>query len=147
MASETRPSGRPFETLLRFLVAYRLFVYLGGLIAIGIPLALQRAFEMELSPGARTAIVVVSLGVMIVTYIGERRVGRDHAEAGTGADDPTESYSLRLRASVATAVLGLAIGIYVFLEVSRTAGVFFILGAVLFAYMGYRTELEGTNGI
>ena len=144
MASETQSATRPFGTLLRFLVAYRLFIYLGGLIAIGIPLALQRAYGMELSPGARTAIVVVSLGLMVVTYIGERRVGREHSSAGTGAE---ESYSLRLRASIATAVVGLAVGIYVVMEVNPLTGAFFILGAFLFAYMGYRTELEGTSGV
>jgi hypothetical protein len=144
MASETQSAGRPFGTLLRFLVAYRLFIYLGGLIAIGIPLALQRAYGMELSPGARTAIVVVSLGLMIVTYIGERRVGRDHSGAGTGSG---ESYSLRLRASIATAVVGLAVGIYVAMEINPLTGGFFILGAFLFAYMGYRTELEAPNGV
>jgi hypothetical protein len=132
---------------LRFLVAYRLFIYLGGLIAIGIPLALQRAYGMELSPGARTAIVVVSLGLMIVTYIGERRVGRDHASAGTGVEGSAESYSLRLRASIATAVVGLAVGIYVVMEINPLTGAFFVLGAFLFAYMGYRTELEGPDGV
>lgn len=147
MASQTQTGGRPLWTLFRFLVAYRMFVYLGGLIAIGIPLALQRAFGTELSPGARTAIVVVSLGLMIVTYIGERRVGRDHAESGTGVEGASESYSFRLRVSIATAVVGVAVGIYVFLEVGRAAGAFFIIGAFLFAYMGYRTELEGTNGV
>jgi hypothetical protein len=147
MASETQSAARPFGTLLRLLVAYRLFIYLGGLIAIGIPLALQRAYGMELSPGARTAIVVVSLGLMVVTYIGERRVGREHSGSGTGVDDASESYSLRLRASIATAVVGLAVGIYVVMEVNPLTGAFFILGAVLFAYMGYRTELEGTNGV
>jgi hypothetical protein len=147
MASQAQSPDRGFGTLFRFLVAYRLFVYLGGLVAIGIPLALQRAFGTELSPGARTAIVVASLTLMVVTYIGERRVGRDHAEAGTGVEGSAESYSLRLRASVATAVLGLAIGVYAVLEVSWAAGAFFIIGAFLFAYMGYRTELEGADGV
>jgi hypothetical protein len=118
-------------------------VYLGGLIAIGIPLLLQRAYGTELSPGARTAIVVVSLGVMIVTYIGERRVGQDHIDDRTG--ESTESYSLRLRASIATAVVGLAVGIYVLMEINPFTGALFILGAFLFAYMGYRTE--GTDGV
>ncbi|MFB6100963.1 MAG: hypothetical protein ABEJ73_00170 [Haloplanus sp.] len=138
MASETQSAARPFGTLLRFLVAYRLFIYLGGLIAIGIPLALQRAYGMHLSPGARTAIVVVSLGLMIVTYLGERRVGRDHADAGTGS--PGESYSLRLRASLVVAIVGIAIGIYVTMEINPFTGFLFILGAFLFGYMGYRTE-------
>ncbi|MFB6256637.1 MAG: hypothetical protein ABEH58_07950 [Haloplanus sp.] len=138
MASQTQPEDRPLGTLLRFLVSYRLFVYLGGLIAIGIPLVLQRLYGTELSPGARTAIVAVSLGLMIATYIGERREGRDHIDTRTG--ESTESYSLRLRASVATAVVGLAIGIYVFIEINPFTGSLFIIGAFLFAYMGYRTE-------
>jgi len=145
MASKTQSPDRPFGTLLRLLVTYRLFIYLGGLIAIGVPLFLRRAYGTELSPGARTAIVVVSLGLMIVTYIGERRVGHDHVDAETG--ESTESYSLRLRASIATAVVGLAIGIYVVMEVNPLTGAFFIIGAFLFAYMGYRTELEGADGV
>ncbi|MFD1633764.1 hypothetical protein ACOZ4L_13095 [Haloplanus ruber] len=144
MASQTQSPDRPFGTLLRLLVTYRLFIYLGGLIAIGIPLLLQRAYGTELSPGARTAIVAVSLGLMIVTYLGERRVGRDHVDA-TG--ESAETYSLRLRASIATAVVGLAIGIYVAMEVNPLTGSFFVLGAFLFAYMGYRTELGDANGV
>lgn len=143
MASETQSSERPFGTLFRVLVAYRMLIYLGGLIAIGIPLIVQRLYGIELSPGARTAIVGVSLGVMIVTYIGERREGRDHLDSRTG--EPTESYSLRLRATIAVAVTGLAIGIYVMMEINPLAGAFFILGAFLFGYMGYNTE-EGTRG-
>jgi hypothetical protein len=130
---------------MRFLVTYRLLVYLGGLIAIGIPLLLQRAYGTELSPGARTAIVVVSLAVMIVTYVAERRVGQDHIDDHTG--EPTESYSLRLRASVATAVVGLAVGIYAIMEIDGITGGLFVLGAFLFAYMGYRTEGGGANGV
>lgn len=145
MASQTQSGNRPFGTLFRFLVTYRLFVYLGGLIAIGIPLLLQRAYGMELSPGARTAIVVVSLGVMVVTYIAERSVGQGHIDDQTG--ESTESYSLRLRASVATAVVGLAVGIYAVMEINTFTGALFIIGAFLFAYMGYRTETEGADGI
>ncbi|GAB6859927.1 hypothetical protein ACFR97_03250 [Haloplanus litoreus] len=143
MASQTQSPDHAFGTLFRFLVTYRLFVYLGGLIAIGIPLALQRAYGTELSPGARTAIVVASLSVMIVTYIAERRVGQGHIDERTG--ESTESYSLRLRASVATAVVGLAVGVYAIMEISVFTGALFILGAFLFAYMGYRTE--GADGV
>ncbi|MFB6196150.1 MAG: hypothetical protein ABEI80_08250 [Haloplanus sp.] len=145
MASETQSSSRAFGTLLRFLVTYRLLVYLGGLIAIGVPLLLQRLYGVQLSQGARTAIVVVSLGVMIVTYLAERRVGQDHIDERTGQS--TESYSTRLRVSVATAIVGLAIGIYVTLEVDPLAGALFITGAFLFAYMGYRTEGEEHDGV
>jgi hypothetical protein len=114
-----------------------MLVYLGGLIAIGTPLALRRVADVELSPGARTAIVAVSLGLMIVTYIGERRVGHGHLDRTGG---PSESYSVRLRAAIAMAVVGIAVGIYVLMEVSLFAGLLFIVGAYLFAYMGYRTE-------
>jgi len=145
MASQTQSPDRAFGTLFRFLVTYRIFVYLGGLIAIGIPLLLQRAYGTELSPGARTAIVVVSLGVMIVTYIAERRVGSGHIDERTG--ESTEAYSLRLRASVATAVVGLAVGIYAVMEINVLTGSLFIIGAFFFAYMGYRKEMEGTDGV
>lgn len=145
MASEAQSSNRAFGTLLRFLVTYRLFVYLGGLIAIGVPLVLQRAYGTELSPGARTAIVVVSLGVMIVTYLAERRVGQGHIDDRTG--ESRESYSTRLRVSVATAIVGIAIGIYVAMEVNPFAGALFIIGAFLFGYMGYRTEGAEQNGV
>jgi len=136
MASEAR-SSTGLGTLLRLLIAYRMLVYLGGLMAIGAPLALRRVGGVDLSLGARTAIVVVSLGLMILTYIGERRVGHGHLDRTPGG---SESYSRRLRAAIAMAVVGIAIGIYVVMEVNLVAGLLFILGAYLFAYMGYRTE-------
>ncbi|WP_248896957.1 hypothetical protein [Haloplanus halobius] len=145
MASKAQSSDPRFGVLLRYLVSHRLFVYLGGLVVIGIPIILQRAYGTELSPGTRTAIVVVSLLVMIVTYIGERRVGSDHVDERTG--ESTESYSLRLRVSVATAIVGLAIGIYVAMEVNVFSGFLFILGACLFGYMGYRTEESDHDGV
>jgi hypothetical protein len=89
--------------------------------------------------------VVVSLGLMIVTYIGERRVGREHIDSRTG--ESTESYSLRLRASVATAIVGLAIGIYVVMEVNAFTGALFMIGAALFAFVGYRTEGGDSDGV
>lgn len=145
MASQTQSGDRPFGTLFRFLVTYRLFVYLGGLIAIGVPLLIQRAYGTHLSPGARTAIVFVSLGVMIVTYIAERRVGHGHIDEQTGKS--TESYSLRLRITLATAVIGLAIGVYAVMEINIPTGALFIIGAFLFAYIGYRKEVEGADGV
>jgi hypothetical protein len=143
MASETGASSHTFGTLFRVLVAYRMLVYLGGLIAIGTPLALRRVADITLSPGARTAIVIVSLGLMILTYIGERRVGRE-GDRPAERRKPGERYSFRLRASIALAALGIAVGIYVALEVNRIAGLLFIVGAYFFGYMGYRTE-EGTD--
>ncbi|MFB6124046.1 MAG: hypothetical protein ABEJ78_11395 [Haloferacaceae archaeon] len=136
MASHTSETG--LTHLFRFLVAYRMLVYLGGLVAIGVPLFLVRAFGIEVSQGARTAIVLVSLAVMVVTYVGERRVGDDHVDDRTGRS--TESYSLRMRLSVALAVLGIAVGVYVAIEVNLVAGLLFVLGAYLFGYLGYRSE-------
>jgi hypothetical protein len=140
MASHTRETG--LSHLFRFLVAYRMLIYLGGLVAIGIPLFLQRAFSIEVSAGARSAIVLVSLAVMVVTYVGERRVGDDHVDERTGKS--TESYSVRMRLSIALAVVGIAVGIYVAMEVNLVGGLVFILGAYLFGYLGYRGE--GTVG-
>ncbi|MFC6988990.1 hypothetical protein ACFQJD_10170 [Haloplanus sp. GCM10025708] len=140
MASHTRETG--LSHIFRFLVAYRIVIYLGGLVAIGVPLFLARAFDYHVSAGARTAIVLVSLAVMIVTYVGERRVGDDHIDDRTGKS--VESYSLRMRLSVGLAVLGIAVGVYVAVEMHLVAGLLFVLGAYLFGYLGYRSE--GTDG-
>lgn len=139
MATETPSSDSSLGMLFRLLVTYRLLIYLGGLILIGVPRVIDELFGIELSPGARTAIVVVSLGLMIVTYIGERRVGSDHVDEASGRSN--ESYSLRLRVILALSVTGIAVGIYVALEISRLTGILFIVGAYFFGHMGYKTEL------
>lgn len=147
MASETSRSPNALAPLFRFLVAYRIVVYLGGLTVIGVPLLLQRAFDVAVPSSARTALVTVSLALMVVTYLAERRVGYGHVDPQTG--ESKESYSLRLRLSVAVAVVGVAVGIYVALEVNFVAGLLFVAGAYLFGYLGYRGELdaEGDDGV
>lgn len=122
--------------MLRLLVAYRLLIYLAGLIAVGSPLVLAQVFGVTLSPAARTTVVVVSLAAMIATYLAERRVGLDHVDDRTG--EATESYPLRMRAAVAAAVVGLAVGVYVALEMNPFYGLLFVGGAYLFAYIAYR---------
>jgi hypothetical protein len=128
-------STRGVDELLRLLVAYRLLVYLGGLIAIGTPLALAVAFGVEVSTEARYAIVTASLGLMVATYVGERRVGLDHVDDRTG--EPEESYPLGMRAAVLLAVVGVAVGVYLALRGSPIRGLLFVAGALLFAQFAY----------
>ena len=139
-----------------FLVTYRMAIYLGGIAVIGLPLVLHSTAGITLSDSARLAITITTVGLMTVTYLAERRLGLD-VDAGvdgdsvsTGGDsdrtvDSTSTgggYPLRTRIAVAAAVLGLAAGIYVALEVSIIAGVLFVGGAYFFAYLAY----EGDGG-
>lgn len=135
-----RTSDDGSELLFRFLVAHRILLYVGGLIAISTPLGLAWAFDYELSPGARTAVVGVSLGVIVLTYLAERRVGLEHAGPRTG--DSRKSYSTRLQASVFLAIVGIAVGIYLLLEYDQIAGLLFLAGALFFFQMAYRSERD-----
>ena len=141
MASESRTAD--LDPLFRLLVAYRSFVYLGGLLVISLPLFLSVAFDVEPPATVRAVVVTVSLAIMVVTYVGERRVGHDHIDPRTG--QPTEAYSLRMRVALALAVVGIAVGIYVALEVNSLAGTLFVLGAYLFGYLGYRGETNADD--
>lgn len=132
METKTRPVG--FDAVLRILVAYRLLVYLGGLAVIGLPSVLERVFDIVLPSTARTVIVVVTLTLMVLTYAGERRVRKE----GTAAESGRE-YPLRMRLALALAVLGVAIGVYVAVAVNLVGGILFVVGAYLFAVLGYRT--------
>jgi hypothetical protein len=125
------------NSLLRLLVAYRLLIYFGGLFVIGLPL-LFGALGVELSGTTRTVLVVVTLAVMVLTYAGERRVGFD----GSRTDATAEDYPLKMRLMLALAVLGIAVGIYVALEVNALTGLLFIAGAYFFGYLGYRGGLD-----
>jgi uncharacterized membrane protein YgdD (TMEM256/DUF423 family) len=136
--SRTESSG--LDPLFRLLVTYRLLVYFGGLFVIGLPL-LFRALDIELPGTARTVLVVVTLAVMVLTYLGERRVG--YADSRT--ESATEEYSLQTRLAFALALVGVAVGIYVALEVNTLTGLLFIAGAYLFGYMGYRRGLDGED--
>jgi hypothetical protein len=136
--AHTEPSG--LDSLFRLLVTYRLLIYFGGLFVIGLPL-LFRALGIELSETARTVLVVVTLAVMVLTYLGERRVG--YADSRT--ESATEEYSLQTRLAFVFALIGIAVGIYVTLEVNTLTGILFIAGAYLFGYMGYRRGFDGED--
>lgn len=139
-----RTSDDESELLFRFLVAHRILIYVGALIAISMPLGLAWAFDYELSPGARTAVVGVSMGVIVLTYLAERRVGLEHGGPETGST--AESYSTRLQASIALAIVGIAAGVYVFLEHDEVAGLLFLVGALFFFQLAYRSEREREEG-
>lgn len=124
------------DALFGVLVAYRLLIYFGGLLVIGSPL-LFGALGIELAGTVRVVLVVVTLAVMILTYVGERRIGFEGAQAAPAG----ETYSLRMRLALALAVAGIAIGVYVALEVNTVAGLLFIAGAYFFGYLGYRGGL------
>jgi 4-hydroxybenzoate polyprenyltransferase len=140
MASRTDSGG--YLPLAGILVTYRLPIYVGGLLVISLPLVLSSAFSVVVPETARTVLVGVTLAVMIATYIAERYVGYDReSESRTGEEDkPT--YSLRLRVALALSVVGIAVGIYVALEIAPFTGLLFILGAYLFGYIGYRGEFD-----
>lgn len=148
MAARTDRSG--LETLVRSLVAHRAVVYGGGLIAIGLPRALRTAAGIEVATPLRTLLVVASLGLMILTYLGERSADTKDAEptasgATPAATSETESgtgYSRRTRTTVAIGLVGIAIGIYVAIEVDTLVGLLFIGGGLLFGRSAYRGETE-----
>lgn len=133
--ARTESSG--LDALFRLLVAYRLLVYFGGLFVIGLPL-LFGALGIELSGTTRTVLVVITLTVMVLTYLGERRMGVSDSRT----EPTTDEYPLRMRFMVALAVLGIAVGIYVALEVNTFTGLLFITGAYLFGYVGYHSGLN-----
>lgn len=138
-----RPEASGVEYLARFLVSYRILFYLGGLLAMSVPLLAAWVFDVVLSSAARTTIVTVSFGVLLVTYLAERRVGLDHVDPATGA--PLEPYSRRLRASVVLAIVGVAVGVYLVLDGAPAAGVLFLAGALLFFQLAYRAERRGDD--
>lgn len=167
MASQTETSA--FDGLLRWLAAYRLVVYVGGLLAIASPRFLRTTADVTVGPTLRTVIVVTSLVLMILTYLGERRgknttsrrgdSGTDRARfertTADAASEPdtepsnaeesggTAQYSRRTRAVFAAGVVGVVFGIYVALEASLPAGLLFVFGAILFVQSAYRRERGG----
>ncbi|QLG26634.1 hypothetical protein HUG10_03355 [Halorarum halophilum] len=131
-----------------FLVTYRMAIYLGGVAVIGLPLVLHNTAGVTVSQSARLAITIATLGLMTATYIAERRLGRDSDVTGdedgtVGSDANTGEYPMRTRIAVASAVLGLAAGVYVGLEVSWLAGLMFVAGAYFFAYLAYAGDGGG----
>lgn len=136
-ATNANADAGGLDLLFQFLVAYRLLLYLGGLIAISLPLGLAWAVDVELSPAARTAVVGVSFAVILVTYLAERRVGLDHTDE---YGEPTESYSLRMRMTFVLSLVGVAVGVYLLARGRIGVGLLFLGGAFLFAGMTYRGE-------
>jgi len=134
------------DDVAALLVGYRLLIYFGGLAVIGAPLALQAVAGVTTPTSVRAALTVAVVALMTVTYLSERRVDAPPTTRGaTGADgSAAESsdggYPLRTRVAVAAAVLGLAVGVYVALEVSRVGGVLFVGGSYLFAYLAYESD-------
>ena len=141
MASEIESSGP--NSFLRLLVAYRFFVYVGGLVVLGLPLLLSMA-DVAVPQAARTVLTVAVLVAMVLTYVGERRVGHDHIDPRTGT--ATEHYPLKMRAIVALAGIGIALGVYVAIEVNVLTGLVFVLGAYFFGYLAYRGGFDGEDG-
>ncbi|HET7325503.1 MAG TPA: hypothetical protein VFJ06_14340 [Halococcus sp.] len=135
MASRTQQGG--LTPLFQLLVTYRLLVYFGGLFVIGLPL-LFGALGIEFPGTARTVIVFITLAVMVLTYLGERRVGFPDSRSET----TTQDYPLKMRLTLAVALVGIAVGVYVALTVNTFTGLLFIAGAYFFGYMGYRGGLD-----
>lgn len=142
MASRSDASALGF--LLRFLVAYRILIYLGGLLVMSAPLGAAWVFGYEFPEAARTTIVAVCFGAILVTYVAERRVGLDHVDPATG--EAREPYSRRARASVVLAIVGIAVGVYLVLERNTAMGLLFLVGALLFFQLAYRAERTDRDG-
>ncbi|MDY6817808.1 MAG: hypothetical protein SVG88_04025 [Halobacteriales archaeon] len=133
--------GSGMTALTQFLYANRLPIYIGGLIAILIPRGLRTFTDIRLAPETRTVIVVVTLLFMILTYLAERRVrGRDD-----GGSHEDREYDLAVRLAVGMAVIGVAVGIYVTLEVNTLVGILFIIGSYLFGAMAFRRDRGNGN--
>jgi hypothetical protein len=155
MVSRANESG--FDSLLRSLVAHRFAVYVGGLVVIALPALLRGAFDLDVPAAVRTLLVAVALGAMILTYLGERRVADGAADRDgrtqPRADDrtPTEGtevsrsgYSRRTRTTVVIGLSGIAIGIYVAVEIDTIVGILFVVGGLLFGQSAFREE-SGQN--
>jgi hypothetical protein len=87
----------------------------------------------------RLAVVVPTLALMSVVYLGERRLDvDDDTPASTDATRP--DYSLGSRFSIAAAVVGFAVGVYVSLTGAPRAGAIYLFGSLLYGYREYRKQ-------
>ncbi|WP_254545021.1 hypothetical protein [Halomarina pelagica] len=125
--------------MLGLLVAHRTVVYLGGLAVIALPIALEAAAGITVPRAVRTALVAVTLAVMIVTYLGERRARR----AARRGETAEPSYPLRTRLAAVLALAGVAAGLYAALEVNPILGLLFVGGALLFGRIAFRDGEDG----
>lgn len=128
----------------RVLSTYSLPIYAVGLAVIVLSRVVEGADKIPFPRQLRQIVVAVTLAVMVVTYLAERRYarGRDGDGPGAGSDEEeAPEYSLYARAAMAAAAVGVAIGIYVGIALERLfVGALFILGAYLFVHMAYRHE-------
>lgn len=155
MATHADSSG--LDSLLRVLVSYRLAVYIGGLAAISVPAVLRATVGIDPPSTVRTIIVGASLGLMILTYLGELRLGhgstgpaagRPRTEPTTGdtigeSESDATGYSKRTRTTVVIGLVGIVVGIYVVIEINTFVGMLFIVGGLLFGRSAYRDHTEG----
>lgn len=135
-------SGRidagPVEFILRFLAAYRLLFYLGGLVVMSLPLVVEWTSDVAVPASVRNTVVGVSFAAILLTYLAERRVGLDHVDPATGA--PREGYSRQTRVSIVLAIAGIAAGVYLVLSRNAAMGLLFLAGALLFFQLAYRAD-------
>ena len=133
-----RSDAGPFDFLLGFLAAYRILFYLGGLLFMSVPLVVEWTTDVTVPQPVRNAIVAVSFGLLLLTYLAERRVGLDHVDPATGS--PREPYSRRTRVTVVLAIGGIAIGVYLLAIGNVGMGLLFLGGALLFFQLAYRAD-------
>lgn len=119
-------------TVHSVLVRYRLAIYILGLFAISAPIVLDR-FGISVSSEIRTVIVLASLFVMVFTYVAERQ------SFGRADEERTrkQTYSRQARTAIAFALIGVAIGGYVWFTIDPVTGLLFVLGALLFVRIAY----------
>ena len=121
--------------VLGLLVAHRLVVYVGGLLVIA-SLSLVAGTGASPPPAVRTAVFVVILALMVVTYIGERWLAGDEGGIATVANGRA-TYSWRTRFAAMMTIAGVAVGVYVLLAVDLALGLLFVAGALLFARIAF----------
>lgn len=147
MTQTTRSSGVAVQSVL---VRYRLVVYVVGLLAIVAPIVLSQV-GVTVSSGIRTVIVLASLFVMVLTYVAERQfVHETRSDDGDFPNRQTHAgnersqryehereYSRQARTAIGFALIGVAVGGYVALEISPVGGLLFVVGALLFVRLAY----------
>ncbi|ESS11159.1 MAG: hypothetical protein A07HR60_01875 [uncultured archaeon A07HR60] len=128
-------------SLVRTLVDHQNAIYVGGLLVITAPRALEES-GIVIPQQARTAIVAGVLAVMIGTYLGERRIGGG-ASAGTDTDTATATPDTVTQLSVAATLSGIAVGGYLVLQGQLWIGGLFAVGAIAFARMAIARAADG----
>ena len=132
-------------SLVRPLVRHRYAVYFGGLAVITAPPALEAA-GIPVSQSARAALVAGALAVMVVTYIGERRVRATGGADDASAPDDVATPDTAAQVAVAAALAGVAVGGYLALQGRLWIGGLFAVGAVAFARMAIARTVDGDAG-